>query len=172
MCGAVVNGRAHGSQKGHHAVPAAHAPFRRTATPSSSNPGAPGPFKVIKDLDVDRSAFDKIIQAGGYISVNTGGAPDANAIPDTARRRPKKPWMPPPASAAAPVWPPVPMLGHAVYRGQDLPSGSAAPGAAGGRPRALNMLATMDELGFGNCSNERECEAACPKEISIVNIAA
>jgi succinate dehydrogenase / fumarate reductase iron-sulfur subunit len=128
-------------------------------------------FKIIKDLAVDRSALDAIIQAGGYISVNTGGAPDANALPISQEMAEKS------MDAAACIG-----CGACVAA---CPSASAMLFVSGkisqlallpqGKPeaakRALNMVRTMDACGFGNCSNHRECENACPKEISIINIA-
>ena len=78
----------------------------RTATRSRSSRGAPRPSRVVKDLVVDRSAFDRIIQAGGYTSINVGGAPDANAILIAEARSPSRRWTRPPASAAAPAWRP------------------------------------------------------------------
>ncbi|MGD8675255.1 MAG: 4Fe-4S dicluster domain-containing protein, partial [Desulfobacterales bacterium] len=128
-------------------------------------------FKVIKDLVVDRSALDKMIQVGGYISANTGGAPDANAIPipqETADLA-----MDAAACigcgacvAACPNASAMLFLGAKVSHLALLPQGK--PEAA---LRAAAMVREMDRLGFGNCSNERECEAECPKEISIINIA-
>jgi succinate dehydrogenase / fumarate reductase iron-sulfur subunit len=128
-------------------------------------------FKVIKDLVVDRSALDKMIQVGGYISANTGGAPDANAIPipqETADLA-----MDAAACigcgacvAACPNASAMLFLGAKVSHLALLPQGK--PEAA---RRAAAMVREMDRLGFGNCSNERECEAECPKEISIITIA-
>ena len=128
-------------------------------------------FPVIKDLAVDRSAFDKIIQEGGFISVNTGGAQDANAIlvpQDKADLA-----MDAAACigcgacvAACPNASPMLFVGAKVSQFALLPQGK--PEAA---KRAISMVRKMDELGFGNCTNERECEAECPKEISITNIA-
>ena len=128
-------------------------------------------FKVVKDLVVDRSALDKIIQAGGYVSVNTGGTPDANAIPVPKEMAEKA--MDAAACigcgacvAACPNASAMLFVGAKVSQLALLPQGK--PEAA---RRVTNMVRTMDELGFGNCSNERECEAECPKEISITNIA-
>ena len=128
-------------------------------------------FPVVKDLVVDRSSFDRIIQAGGYISVNTGGAPDGNALPIPQEVAEKA------MDAAACIG-----CGACVAA---CPSASAMLFVSGkisqlallpqGKPeaarRALSMVKTMDDGGFGNCSNHRECENACPKELSIVNIA-
>jgi succinate dehydrogenase / fumarate reductase iron-sulfur subunit len=128
-------------------------------------------FKVIKDLVVDRSALDNMIQVGGYISASTGGAPDANAIPipqETADLA-----MDAAACigcgacvAACPNASAMLFLSAKVSHLALLPQGK--PEAA---RRAAAMVREMDQLGFGNCSNERECEAECPKEISIINIA-
>ena len=81
MCGLVINGVAHGPRARHHHLPAAHAPFQRRRRRSTSSRGGPAAFPVIKDLVVDRGAFDRIIAAGGYISAPTGTAPDAHAVP-------------------------------------------------------------------------------------------
>ena len=86
-CSLVINGVAHGGQTRHDRLPAAHAAFPATARPSPSSPGARARFPVLKDLVTDRSAFDRIIQAGGFVSVNTGGTPDANALPSCRRPR-------------------------------------------------------------------------------------
>jgi succinate dehydrogenase / fumarate reductase iron-sulfur subunit len=128
-------------------------------------------FKIIKDLVVDRSPLDTIIKAGGYISVNTGGAPDANAVlipqknadlaMDAAQCIGCGACI-----AACPNASAMLFVGAKVSQFALLPQGR--PEAA---KRALNMVRAMDDLGFGNCSNETECQAECPKEISIVNIA-
>jgi succinate dehydrogenase / fumarate reductase iron-sulfur subunit len=128
-------------------------------------------FPIIKDLAVDRGAFDTIIQAGGFISVNTGGAADANAIAVPQQAAEKA------MDAAACIGcgacvAACPNAAAMLFAGAKISHLALLPQ---GRPeaakRALAMLCAMDELGFGNCTNERECEAECPKEISIVNIA-
>jgi succinate dehydrogenase / fumarate reductase iron-sulfur subunit len=128
-------------------------------------------FKVIKDLMVDRGAFDTIIQAGGFVSINAGGAQDANAIPIPAEVAEKA--MDAAACigcgacvASCPNASAMLFVSAKVSQLALLPQGR--PEAA---TRALAMVKTMDQMGFGNCSNHRACEAACPKEISIVNIA-
>jgi succinate dehydrogenase / fumarate reductase iron-sulfur subunit len=120
---------------------------------------------------VDRSALDKIIQAGGYISVNTGGAPEANTMPVPQEIAEKA--MDAAACigcgacvAACPNAAAMLFTGAKVSQLALLPQGR--PEAA---KRALYMVRKMDELHFGNCTNEKECEAECPKEVSIVNIA-
>jgi succinate dehydrogenase / fumarate reductase iron-sulfur subunit len=120
---------------------------------------------------VDRYAFDKVIQAGGYISANTGGAPDANAIPipqETAELA---------MDAAACIGcgacvASCPNASAMLFLGAKISHLTLLPqGKPEAKKRILTMIKKMDELGFGNCTNEAECEAECPKEISITNIA-
>jgi succinate dehydrogenase / fumarate reductase iron-sulfur subunit len=134
-------------------------------------PWRAGPFPVIKDLIVDRNAFDKILQDGGFISANTGSAPDANAILIPNREAEQS------MDAAACIG-----CGACVAACKNssamlfvsakishlalLPQGKAEAAI-----RAKAMVAKMDELGFGGCTNTGACEAECPKEISISNIA-
>jgi len=170
MCGAFVDGRAHGPEKG-TTLCQLHMRHFSDGDTIVIEPWRSRAFKIIKDLVVDRSAFDKIIQAGGYVSVNTGGAPDANAIPisqDTAEKA---------MDAAACIGcgacvAACPNASAMLFTSAKISQLALLPQ---GRPeaakRAIAMVRMMDELGFGNCTNERECEAECPKEISIVNIA-
>ncbi len=169
-CGSVVNGRPHGSEKG-TTLCQLHMRHFSDGDTIVIEPWRSKAFPIIKDLVVDRSALDKIIQAGGYISVNSGGAPDANAIPVPQEAAEKA--MDAAACigcgacvAACPNAAAMLFTGAKISHLALLPQGH--PEAA---RRAINMLRTMDKLGFGNCTNERECEAECPKEISIVNIA-
>lgn len=169
-CGVVINGIPHG-------------PLQRTATCQLYmrhfedgqtviiEPFRARGFPIVRDLVVDRGAFDRIIAAGGYISTNTGSAPDANAIPISKEA-----------------------ADHAIESAECIGCGAcvaACPNASAalfvsakisqyiflpqGQPerkrRALRMVETMDAEGFGNCSNHAECEAVCPKGISIMNIA-
>ena len=170
MCGAMVNGRAHGPEKGTTLcqLHMRHFSDRDTVV---IEPWRSRAFKLVRDLVVDRSAFDKIIQAGGYISVNTGGSPDGNAIlvPQEAAEK----AMDAAACigcgacvASCPNASAMLFVGAKVSQFALLPQGK--PEA---EKRALAMVREMDDLCFGNCTNERECEAACPKEISITNIA-
>ena len=170
MCGAVVNGRAHGPEKG-TTLCQLHMRHFSDGDTIVIEPWRSRAFKVVKDLVVDRSAFDEIIQAGGYIAANAGGAPDGNAIPipqDIAEKA-----MDAAACigcgacvAACPNASAMLFVGAKVSHLGLLPQGK--PEAA---KRVLAMTRRMDELGFGNCTNEAECEAACPKEIKITNIA-
>ncbi len=170
MCGAVVDGRAHGPLKG-TTLCQLHMRHFRDGDTVVIEPFRARPMKIVKDLVVDRSAFDSIIQAGGYVSVGTGGVPDANTVPVSAQSAEL-------AFAAAncvgcgacvaacPNASAMLFVGAKVSHLALLPQGR--PEAA---KRAIAMVRKMDQLGFGNCTNFRECEAVCPKEISIVNIA-
>jgi len=128
-------------------------------------------FPVIRDLMVDRTAFDKIMQAGGYVSVNTGGVPDANSIPipkviadeamDSASCIGCGACVAACKNGSAMLF-----VSAKVSQLVMLPQGKAE-----GARRAKAMVAKMDQLGFGNCTNTGACEAECPKNISITNIA-
>ena len=170
QCGSVINGRPHGPEKG-TTLCQLHMRHFADGDTLVIEPFRARAFKVIKDLAVDRSPLDKIVQAGGYISMNTGGAPDGNAIPISQETAEKA--MDAAACigcgacvAACPNASAMLFVSAKVSHMGLLPQGR--PEAA---KRALAMVRIMDELCFGNCSNERECEAECPKEISIVNIA-
>ena len=170
MCGAVINGRPHGPMKG-TTLCQLHMRHFANGDVIAIEPFRAMAFKVVKDLVVDRSALDRIMEKGGYISVNTGGAPDANALPvdqttaelsmDAAQCIGCGACV-----AACPNASAMLFLSAKVSQFALLPQGR--PEAA---KRAICMLNEMDKLGFGNCSNETECEAECPKEISITNIA-
>jgi len=128
-------------------------------------------FPVVKDLVVNRSAFDKIIQAGGFITVRTGSAPDGNAMPvpkenadlamDAAQCIGCGACVASCKNASAMLFTSA-KAGHLNM----LPQGQAEKDS-----RVLNMVAAMDEAGFGNCRNYGECSAACPKDISLDYIA-
>lgn len=170
MCGAVINGRPHGSLKG-TTLCQLHMRHFNDGDVIAIEPFRAMAFKVIKDLAVDRGAFDRIIQAGGYISVNAGGAQDANAQPvpqgkaelamDAAQCIGCGACVASCPNASAMLF-----VSAKVSQMALLPQGR--PEAA---RRAIAMVREMDVQGFGNCSNETECEAECPKEISITNIA-
>jgi succinate dehydrogenase / fumarate reductase, iron-sulfur subunit len=170
MCGAVVNGRPHGRQKG-TTLCQLHMRQFNDGEIIVVEPWRARAFPLIKDLAVDRSAMDKIIQAGGYISTNTGAAQDANNIgisqDITEKAMDAAACIGCGACVAA-----CPNASAMLFTGAKISHLALLPQ---GRPEAARrvsyMLRTMDNLGFGNCGNERECEAECPKEISIVNIA-
>ena len=169
-CGAVVNGRPHGPEKG-TTLCQLHMRHFSDGDIIVVEPWRSRAFPVIKDLAVDRSAMDQIIQAGGYISVNTGSAPEANTIPipqETAEMA---------MDAAACIGcgacvASCPNASAMLFTGAKISHLALLPqGKPEAAKRALAMVYKMDKLGFGNCTNERECEAECPKEISITNIA-
>jgi len=170
QCGAVVNGRPHGPEKG-TTLCQLHMRHFSDGDTLVIEPFRARAFKIIKDLVVDRSALDKMIQSGGYISVNTGGAPDGNTIPvpqETAELA-----MDAAACigcgacvAACPNASAMLFVSAKVSHLALLPQGKTEAAR-----RALAMVRKMDQLCFGNCTNERECEVECPKEISIINIA-
>ncbi len=170
MCGTVVNGRAHGPEKG-TTLCQLHMRHFSDGDVIVIEPWRARAFKIIKDLVVDRSALDEIIKAGGYISANTGGARDANSIliPQdiTEKAMDAAACIGCGACIAA-----CPNASAMLFTGAKVTHLGLLPQ---GRPeaskRALAMVRKMGESGFGNCSNERECEAECPKEISIVSIA-
>jgi succinate dehydrogenase / fumarate reductase iron-sulfur subunit len=170
MCGAVVNGNSHGPEK-ETTLCQLHMRHFKDGDTLVIEPFRARAFKLQKDLVVDRSSLDNIIAEGGYVSVNTGGAPDANAIPISQKNAEEA--MDAAACigcgacvASCPNASAMLFVSAKVSQLALLPQGQPERSI-----RALGMVRKMDELGFGNCSNERECEAACPKGISIRNIA-
>ena len=170
MCGTMVNGYAHGPEKG-TTLCQLHMRHFDDGDTIVIEPWRSRAFKVIKDLVVDRSAFDQIVQEGGYISVHTGSAPDGNAIPVPKEMADLA--MDAAACigcgacvAACPNGSAMLFVGAKISQFALLPQGR--PEAA---RMAIKMVRKMDTLGFGNCSNVTECEVQCPKEISITNIA-
>jgi succinate dehydrogenase / fumarate reductase iron-sulfur subunit len=170
MCGAVVNGRPHGPQPG-TTLCQLHMRHFKNGDTLAIEPFRARAFAVVKDLVVDRSALDRLIVSGGYISVNTGSAPEANATPIGAQTAERA--MDAAACigcgacvAACPNASAMLFVGAKVSHLALLPQGR--PEAA---RRVLAMVRTADALGFGNCTNITECAAECPKQIDIVNIA-
>jgi succinate dehydrogenase / fumarate reductase iron-sulfur subunit len=165
MCGVVIDGVPHGPLRGTTACQLYLRHFR-DGSRIVVEPWRARAFPVIRDLVVDRSAFDRVQQAGGFVSVNTGGAPDANALPiakDEADRAFDAATCIGCGAcvAACPNASAMLFVGAKVSQFLHLPQG---------RPererRVLAMVERMDEERFGNCSNHYECEAACPKSIS------
>ncbi len=170
MCGAVVNGIAHGPEPA-TTLCQLHMRHFKTGDTIVIEPFRSRAFPIQKDLVIDRSSLDRIIQAGGYVSVNTGGTPDGNAT-----------QVPSPIAelamdAAACIGcgacvASCPNGAAMLFTGAKITQLSLLPqGKAERKERALAMVNAMDNEGFGNCTNERECEAVCPKSISIRNIA-
>ena len=170
MCSLYINGHPHGPDED---VTTCQLHMRKfnDGDVITVEPWRSAGFPVIRDLMVDRGAFDKIMQAGGYVSVNTGGVPDANAIPI-------------PKANADEAMDAASCIGcgacvAACKNGSAMLFVSAKvsqlallpQGRVEAARRAKAMLSKMDELGFGNCTNTGDCEAECPKNVSIANIA-
>jgi len=170
MCSLYINGRPHGPDD---AVTVCQLHMRkfRDGDTIIIEPWRAKPFPVIRDLMVDRSAFDKIIQEGGYISVNTGGAAEANNIlvpkPDAELSMDAAACIGCGACVAACKNASAMLFVSAkVSQFALLPQGKIEA-----KQRVLRMVKKMDELGFGNCTNTYACEIECPKQISRSNIA-
>ena len=169
-CGFLVSGIPHGPDRG-TTVCQLHMRRFRDGDRVTLEPWRARAFPVLKDLVVDRSAFDRIIQAGGYTSVNVGGAPDGNAIlvPKTASDKAMDSAACIACGAcvaacknASAVLFTSAKISHLALLPQGQPERAA---------RVVAMVERHDAEGFGSCSNEGECEAVCPKEIPITNIA-
>ncbi len=165
-CGLVINGKAHGPKQACTTCELRMRHYSDGSTITVEPFRATG-FPVIRDLVVDRSAFDRIIAAGGYISTNTGSAPDANAIP-IAKAIAEKAMDSAACIGCGACVAACPNASASLFVGAKLNQLSLLPqGEAERGRRAVRMVEQMDAEGFGNCSNHGECEAACPKEISI-----
>ncbi len=170
MCSLVVNGVAHGPDRG-TTVCQLHMRRFKSGETITIEPWRARAFPVVKDLVVDRSAFDRIIAAGGYVSVNCGGAPDGNTLPipkdvaelamDSAACIGCGACVAACKNASAHLFVSA-KIGHLALLPQGQPERHR---------RVVAMIAQADAEGFGSCSNEGECEAVCPKEIPISNIA-
>jgi succinate dehydrogenase / fumarate reductase iron-sulfur subunit len=169
-CSLVIDGRAHGPMQGTTTCQV-HMRHYKEGETIVIEPFRARAFPVIRDLVVDRSAFDRIIQAGGYVSVSTGQAQDANAIPiekDQASRA---------FDAAACIGcgacvAACPNASAMLFTSAKVSHLALLPqGAVERKRRVQAMVAQMDKEGFGKCSNVTACEAECPKEISVENIA-
>jgi succinate dehydrogenase / fumarate reductase iron-sulfur subunit len=169
-CGLVISGRPHGKNKG-----VATCELRMRSYPEGSEitvePWRAKPFPIIKDLVVDRTALDRIMQAGGFISVKTGGIPDANSLP--IRKEVAEEAMDAAACIGCGACVAVCKNGSAmlfvaakVSQLALLPQGDPER-----KERVERMIAQMDAEGFGACSNTYACEAECPKQISVEHIA-
>ena len=170
MCSLYINGHPHGPDEDVTTCQLHMRKFKNGET-ITVEPWRSAGFPIIRDLMVDRTAYDKIMQAGGYVSVSTGGVPDANAIP-----------IPKPAAdeamdaascigcgacvAACKNGSAMLFVSAKVSQLALLPQGRVEAAR-----RAKAMVAKMDELGFGNCTNTGACEVECPKGVSIANIA-
>ena len=170
MCSLTINGIPHGPEKGTTACQLHMRHFHDGQT-VFIEPWRARAFPVVKDLVVDRTAFDRVIQAGGFISVNTGGTPDANAIPipkDNAEQSMDAAACIGCGACVAACKNASAMLfvSAKVSHFALLPQGQVER-----ERRVLSMVKAMDDSGFGNCTNYYECEAVCHKEISVQFIA-
>src|SRR5436309_9969146 len=169
-CSLVINGIPHGGRKG-TTVCQLHLRHFKDGDTVTIEPWRAAAFPVVRDLVVDRSAFDRIVQAGGFVSVSTGGVPDANAIPipkadaelamDAAQCIGCGACVAACKNASAMLFTAA-KVSHLAL----LPQGEPER-----RRRVRRMVAQMDAEGFGGCTNYYECEAACPKQISVQFIA-
>jgi len=169
-CGVVIDGRAHGPIPNITTCALRMRDFPDGAT-IVVEPFRARAFPIVKDLIVDRSAFDRIIQKGGYVSVNCGSAPEANLSPigtETAEAAMDSAVCIGCGACVAAC----PNASASLFTGAKIRHLRLLPqGEPERRRRALRMIEQMDAEGFGDCSNHGECEAACPKSISIDNIA-
>jgi len=169
-CGFLINGLPHGPMRG-STVCQLHMRSFRDGDTLVLEPWRARAFPIVKDLVVDRSAFDRIIQAGGYTSVNVGGARDANAIlvgkPVAEQAMDSAACIGCGACVAA-----CKNASAALFTSAKVSHLALLPqGQVERDSRVVGMVNRHDAEGFGSCSNEGECEAVCPKEISITNIA-
>ena len=160
MCGAMVNGTAHGPDK-ETTLCQLHMRRFKDGDTIVIEPFRTQGFPIVKDLIIDRSALDRIIAAGGFVSVNTGSPQDGNTIliPQHVAEQAMD-------AAACPNGSAMLFTSAKISQLALLPQGQQEA-----KKRAINMVVQMDKDGFGNCSNHRECENVCPKGITIRNIA-
>ncbi|MBX7094736.1 MAG: succinate dehydrogenase/fumarate reductase iron-sulfur subunit [Flavobacteriales bacterium] len=170
MCSLFINGRAHGPNYGVTTCQLHMRSFKDGDT-IYIEPWRAKAFPVIKDLAVDRSAFDRIIQAGGYVSVNTGGAQDANCIP-VPKVDADKAFAAATCIGCGACVATCKNASAMLFVSAKVSQLALLPqGKVEAKDRVLNMVAQMDAEGFGNCSNTGACEVECPKGISLENIA-
>ena len=168
-CGVMINGQAHGPLKGVTACQL-HMRSFKDGDEITIEPWRAASFPVIKDLVVDRRSFDNIMESGGYVSVKTGGAPDANAMPifkenadeafDSATCIGCGACVASCKNSSAMLF-----VSAKINQYANLPQGQVEHSK-----RLVSMVEKMDEEGFGSCTNTGACEAECPKEISVDNI--
>ena len=169
-CGMVINGAAHGP-RARTTTCQLHMRSFKDGDTITIEPWRAAPFPIIKDLVVDRSGFDRIVAAGGFVSVSTGSAPDGNAIPVSKENADLA------MDAAACIGcgacvAACPNASAMLFTGAKVSHLALLPqGQPERHLRVQRMVARMDAEGFGSCTNHGECEAVCPKAISLDNIA-
>lgn len=168
-CGFMINGRPHGPQKA-TTVCQLHMRAFNNEDNILLEPFRAESFPIIKDLSVDRKSFDRIISSGGYVAVDTGGAPEANTLP-IAKENADEAFL---ASACIGCGACVAACKNSsamLFTSAKVSHLSLLPQGKEGKERVINMVATMDNEGFGACTNTGACSAECPKEIGQKNIA-
>ena len=169
-CGLVINGVAHGPKQS-ICTCQLHMRYFKDGDTITIEPFRARPFPVVRDLVIDRGAFDRIMQAGGFITVRTGSAPEANMIPISKEHAEKA------MDAAACIGcgacvAACPNASASLFVSAKISQFAYLPqGQVEAKRRALSMIAQMDRENFGSCSNHGECEAVCPKNIPITMIA-
>lgn len=170
MCSLVINGSAHGKDQ---AITTCQLHMRRfeDGETVTVEPFRAKAFPVIKDLAVDRSAFDRIIQSGGFVSVKTGSPQDANNLP-VGKEKADRAFEAATCIGCGACVAACPNASASLFVSAKIAHLSLLPqGAVEKEARAYNMVHTMDEEGFGSCTNIGACSASCPKEINLENIA-
>jgi succinate dehydrogenase / fumarate reductase iron-sulfur subunit len=169
-CSLVINGVAHGPKQA-ICTCQLHMRYFKDGATITVEPFRARPFPVVRDLVIDRSALDRIMQAGGFITVRTGSAPEANMIPISKEHADKA------MDAAACIGcgacvAACPNASASLFVSAKVSQFAFLPqGRVEAKRRALSMIAQADKEGFGSCSNHGECEAVCPKNIPITMIA-
>ncbi|MCE7874716.1 succinate dehydrogenase/fumarate reductase iron-sulfur subunit [bacterium CPR1] len=169
-CGLVIDGVAHGPRRGCTTCELRMRHYK-SGDSITIEPFRAAGFPIVKDLVVDRSAFDRIIQAGGYVAANTGSAPDGNALP-VGKEIAEQAMDVAACIGCGACVAACPNASASLFTSAKVSQMALLPqGDAERKKRVLSMVTQMDEEGFGDCSNHGECEAVCPKSISILSIA-
>jgi len=166
MCSLVINGTPHGPERSTTACQLHMRKFKDGET-ITIEPWRASAFPVIRDLVVDRRSFDRIMQAGGYVSINTGSAPDANSIP-VAKEAADRAFEAAACIGCGACVAACPNASASLYVAAKAAQLAALPQGQPERvQRAIHMVEAMDREGFGSCTNHYECEAVCPKDIPV-----